>query len=374
MRTRQAFAALAVAGLAIGLAPAPGHAQQDFKIGVVESVTGPFAQAAKDEQDGVMAWVKTRGLPGRRIVFQTLDDETNPVNSLNLFHKLASDPSISLVYALVNSTSAMSIKSIASEDKVPIISSGAVETLGVPANPWLFKIAPGPGDMMVVLCQYAQKKGYTRMASMHSTDAFGKAEETYLRATAPKYGITLVDVEEFADEDTNFNSQITRIKAANPQILYSGASGRTGILAFKQIRQLGLDMPLALQQSNVSQALFDAVGGPHGVDGAMTPMQMGAFGETIGGDTARLYKELADSLGHIPTYSNTFGYDVGLITEAAMKVSDGSRQNLRDAIEGLKDVPGVNGPITFRPDNHTGQDYRSLRMAKLEGGKPQPAD
>ncbi len=39
----------------------------------------------------------------------------------------------------------MAIKSIASEFKVPIVSSGAVEALGVPADPWLFKVAPGPG-------------------------------------------------------------------------------------------------------------------------------------------------------------------------------------------------------------------------------------
>ena len=53
----------------------------------------------------------------------------------------------------------MAIKSIASEFKVPIVSSGAVETLsGVPADHWLFKVAPGPRDMMIVLCQYAERR------------------------------------------------------------------------------------------------------------------------------------------------------------------------------------------------------------------------
>ena len=353
---------------------APAAAQTDFKIGVVASLSGAFASAATDENAGVQAWVKARGLQGRKIVFETLDDETNPVNAINAFRRVASDPSVTLIYALTNSNSAMAIKSIASEFKVPIVSSGAVEALGVPADPWLFKVAPGPRDMMVVLCQYAQKKGYKHLASLHGKDAFGQAEEGYIKELAPKYGLDLVAVEEFNPEDTNFTPQIVKLKAANPQLIYNGATGRPGILTFKLIQQMQITAPVAVQQAAVSKALFDAIGGPDAADGLLTPSQIGAFGTVIGGDTARLYTELQQALGRTPVYLNTFGYDVGLITEAAVKNSDGTRQGIRDAMEKLKDLPGVNGPVSYAPDNHTGQDYRSLTMAKLAKGALVPAD
>ncbi len=353
---------------------APAAAQTDLKIGVVASLSGAFASAATDENAGVQAWVKARGLQGRKIVFETLDDETNPVNAINAFRRVASDPSVTLIYALTNSNSAMAIKSIASEFKVPIVSSGAVEALGVPADPWLFKVAPGPRDMMVVLCQYAQKKGYKHLASLHGKDAFGQAEEGYIKELAPKYGLDLVAVEEFNPEDTNFTAQIVKLKAANPQLIYNGATGRPGILTFKLIQQMQITAPVAVQQAAVSKALFDAIGGPDAADGLLTPSQIGAFGTVIGGDTARLYTELQQALGRTPVYLNTFGYDVGLITEAAVKNSDGTRQGIRDAMEKLKDLPGVNGPVSYAPDNHTGQDYRSLTMAKLAKGALVPAD
>ena len=57
-----------------------------------------------------------------------------------------------------------------------------------------------------------------------------------------------------------------------------------------------------------------------------------------------------------------------------MKNSDGTRQGIRDAMEKLKDLPGVNGPVSFTPQDHTGQDYRSLTMAKLAKGVLTPAD
>ena len=367
-RVAALFAALFIAAVV------PAAAQSEFKIGVVASLTGAFASASTDENAGVLAWVKARGLPGRKVVFETLDDETNPVNAINAFRKVASDPSVTLIYALTNSNSAMAIKSIASEFKVPIVSSGAVEALGVPADPWLFKIAPGPRDMMMVLCEYAQKKGYKRIASLHGKDAFGQAEEGYLKELAPKYGLDLVAVEEFNPEDTNFTAQVVQIKAANPQLIYNGATGRPGILTFKLIKQMQITAPLAVQQAAVSKALFDAIGGPDEANGVMTPSQIGAFGTVMGGDTAKLYTELAKAMGRTPVYLNTFGYDVGLITEAAVKNSDGSRQGIRDAIEKLKDLPAVNGPVTFSAKDHTGQDYRSLTMAKLEHGVLTPAD
>jgi branched-chain amino acid transport system substrate-binding protein len=352
----------------------PAAAQSEFKIGVVASLSGAFASAATDENAGVQAWVKARGLPGHTIVFETLDDETNPVNAINAFRRVASDPTVTLIYALTNSNSAMAIKSIASEFKVPIVSSGAVEALGVPADPWLFKVAPGPRDMMVVLCEYARKKGYRRIASLHGKDTFGQAEEGYLRGLAPKYALELVTAEEFNPEDTNFTAQIVRLKAANPELIYNGATGRPGILTFKLMQQMQITTPVAVQQAAVSKALFDAIGGPDAADGLLTPSQIGAFGTVIGGDTARLYTELQQALGRTPVYLNTFGYDVGLITEAAVKNSDGTRQGIRDAMERLKDLPGVNGPVSFTPQDHTGQDYRSLTMAKLAKGVLTPAD
>jgi branched-chain amino acid transport system substrate-binding protein len=228
--------------------------------------------------------------------------------------------------------------------------------------------------MMVVLCQYAQKKGYKRLASLHGKDAFGQAEEGYIKELAPKYSLELVTVEEFNPEDTNFTAQVIKLKASNAQFIYNGSTGRPAILTFKLIQQMQITTPVAVQQAAVSKALFDAIGGPDAADGLLTPSQIGAFGNVIGGDTARLYTELRQALGRTPVYLNTFGYDVGLITEAAVKNSDGSRQGIRDAMEKLKDLPGVNGPVSFSPQDHTGQDYRSLTMAKLAKGVLVPAD
>ncbi|MFZ0126365.1 MAG: hypothetical protein WAL48_19525, partial [Xanthobacteraceae bacterium] len=80
------------------------------------------------------------------------------------------------------------------------------------------------------------------------------------------------------------------------------------------------------------------------------------------------------ALGRTPTFFMIFGFDAGLIMEAGVKNSDGSRAGIRDALEKLKDMPAVNGPVTYSKEDHTGQDYRSLAMGRLENGVAVPAE
>jgi branched-chain amino acid transport system substrate-binding protein len=355
--------------------PAANADEPEFKIGVVASVTGPFAAPTKDTFDGFNAWMKQRGLPGKKIVVQSLDDETNPVNAANAFRRLASDPQVALIYLFINSNSAMAAKSFASEFKVPIITGGGADVLGVPADPWMFKVAPSNRDYMIALSEYIKHKGYTKVAHLYSTDTFGQYDHTNLEKLAPQYGYKLVAEESFAIEDASFNAQLTRIRAANPDLMYSSASGRAAILAFKQYKQLGLTMPLVVAGSAISEAFFNAIGGAAAADGLMMMTQRGSMGSSLGGEAAKYYAELKDGLGgRTPVFFNVFGYDVGLITAAAVANSDGSRQGIRDALEKLNDLPAINGPVTYTPQDHTGQDARSITLARLQNGKPVPAD
>ena len=105
----------------------------------------------------------------------------------------------------------------------------------------------------------------------------------------------------------------------------------------------------------------------------LSPSQRGTFAVTTG-PAAEYYATLQKSLGHTPIYFNVFGYDVGLILEAIVKTSDGTRQGLRDALEKLKDLPCINGPVTYTPQNHTGNDYRAVAMGVLKDGVMVPAE
>ncbi len=365
-------AAAAIAGLAPQVRAQ--NAPQDFHIGVVASLTGPFNGPAKDTIEGFDAWVKVHGLPGKKIVLETLDDETNPVSASNAFRKLAGDAKTNIIFLNINSSAALAAKAFASEFKVPIVTGGGADALGFPPDPWMFKVAPSGHDAMTIVLQYMQKKGMKKIAHLYGTDAYGQYDDKAIVELAPKFGVTMAAAESFAIEDTNFNAQLTRIRAANPDLIYSSAAGRAAILVFKQFKQFGITTPLVVSQAAPTASFYDAIGGPKVADGLLLPTQRGVFGDKAGGDTARLYDELKSKLGRTPTFFMIFGYDAGLIIEAGVKNSDGSRQGIRDALEKLRDLPAVNGPVTYTPQDHTGQDFRSLAMGRLDNGVAVPAE
>jgi branched-chain amino acid transport system substrate-binding protein len=357
----------------IATAPMAISQEPEFHLGIVASVTGPFAAPTKDTLDGLNAWVKNQGLPSRKFVEDILDDETNAVNAANLFRRLASDPKTNMIMLAVNSASAIAAKAFASEYKVPIISGGGATALGYPADPWMFKVAPANRDSMKVIVDYMTKHGMKKIAHLYSTDTYGEYDLAALKELAPKAGIELV-AEGFSADDTSFNAQFTRIRAEKPDLIYSSASGRAAILSFKTYKQLAIATPLCVTQAAISVAMFNAIGGPQAADGLLSPTQLGVFGEKAGGDTARLYGDLKRALGRTPVYFNTFGYDAGLIIGAGVANSDGSRQGIRDALEQLKNLPAINGPVSYTKDDHTGQDFRSIAMGRMKDGVAVPAD
>jgi branched-chain amino acid transport system substrate-binding protein len=362
-------AILSAAAFAPALAPAAARAAATaFKIGVVASLTGPFAAPSKDTLDGLHAWMKVHGLPGRKIELEVLDDETNPVDAENAFRRLASDPSVKLIYMFGNSNSGLAIKSFASEYKVPIITGGGADTLGYPPNPWDFKVAPSNKDAMTAVVLYAKRKGYKTLAHIYGTDSYGQLDHKNLVAECAKYGVKLVASESFAIDDTNFNSQIADIKAADPDMVYSSAAGRAAILVFKTFKLLQLKMPLMVTQAAVTQAFYDSIGGKAAANGLLAPFQRSAFGTALGGVTAKYYTQLKDALGRTPPYFATFGFDVGFITAAAVKPGHDTRKEIRDNLEAIKDLPTMNGPVSYSAKDHTGQNFRSITVGRLENG------
>ncbi|MGE0734196.1 MAG: ABC transporter substrate-binding protein [Alphaproteobacteria bacterium] len=371
---RRVLAGSAAAALAGWFAmPGRARAADDFKIGAVASLSGPASAFGKDWAEGFQvyakSWNERGGTKGRKIAFELLDDESTPANAVNAFRRLASKSDTSVIWIALASQTALGIKAVSDEFKVPVISGGGVDSLGRPPSSWFFKIAPGGSDYVAAVLQFAKAKNYKRIASLHATDAIGQADKQWITEFAGKAGIEVVAQETFALTDTNFSSQLIKIRAAKPDLIYNGATANPAIFVFKQVKQLEIKTPMILSQAAINRAFFQAIGGPAEAEGYYSVISVGALAAEMGGETARIFEQLSKALGRPAILFHTFGWDTGILTEWAANNSDGSRQGLRDAMERAKEIPAINGPFNYSADNHIGQDTRGLVMAQLKGGK-----
>ena len=375
--SRRTFMAGAATVSAAGFA-GPAWAQtKSFRIGMVSPLSGPAAPFGVEYAEGsrayVEAWNKRGGFKGRPVEFDLVDDESNSVGAVNAFKKHATNPDTNVIWVGTSSSATLAIKPLASEYKVPIIAGGITDAIGIPANPYLFKVAAGTQDFQKALVNWAKGKGYKRIGMIHAVDGYGQAEQATIRRLGGEAGLELVVAETYQNSDTNFTTQLTKLRAAKPDFVYIASAGAPAILIFKQYRQLALPFPVAMTQATISRAFFEGVGGPAQVKGVHMATNLGNLGVSVGGDAARLFGEMEKALGKKGTLFNSFGWDHGVLTEWALANSDGSRQGIRDALDRAKDVPAINGPFTFTPENHIGQDVRGLIMAEYNGTAFVPA-
>ena len=356
------------------LSGVPALAQQrDFKIGVVASMTGPVSPFFKEYVDGfrayVVDWNKRGGAIGRQVVLEVLDDESGAVQAANSYRRLAGDADTTLAWVAGTSIGGLAIKAIASELKLPVVSGGALDALGRPADPYFFKIAPANSDYLKLYFTWVKKRNFKRVAMLLSNDSYGQGEAQTAKELVGPLGLEIVALETFATTDTNFSSQLVRIRATQPDILYVGATGAPAILIYKQIRQFDLKYPLTMMLAGLTDAFFRAIDGAPNADGVTTPGLLGMLGSNAQGSSGALYSKLAAALGRPASLGNALGWDIGIVSEAAIAGSDGSRTGIRDALDRINDLPGIDGPITFKPTDHIGQDPRGMAVLQLSGGK-----
>ena len=368
--TRQRSCLIAIAALVLHSATSVAAG---FKIGVVASLTGPAAPFSREVLTGfeayVKAWNARGGYQSGKVTLETVDDETNPVSGVTNFRRVAEDPTIPAMIIAGSSQTVLAIKQVADEFKIPMIGTGTVDELAVPPAKYFFRGLPGTIDYMGEVVRWAKKKNYKEIAILNPTDAAGQREAALLKQLTAETGIKLVAAETYNPTDTNFTAQLLKIRSAKPEFLYAGTLGAPAVLVFKQIKQMQLSMPVALHSAAFGGSFFTAIGGIREAEGVFTPLERGALADGAAGESARQYQTLNDALGQRGNQFQTVGWDFGILLEHALNTSDGTRDGIRNAIEGTKDLPVIGGFFSYTPANHGGKDERGVLMGRLKDGK-----
>ena len=90
-----------------------------------------------------------------------------------------------------------------------------------------------------------EKFGFTSAALLYSSNndwAVGSAK-TFVKALQGQ-GVAVVEAQTFADGDTDFRAQLTRVAAARPEALAVSALYKESALLLIQARQQGLNLPV----------------------------------------------------------------------------------------------------------------------------------
>jgi len=264
-----------LAGLTLGLGLAlavPAHAQ--IRLGVAGPITGPNASFGAQLRNGVEQAVEdinaAGGILGQRITLQIGDDVSDPRQGVSVANKFIGD-GVRFIVGHFNSGVTMPASEVYAENGAVFITPSATNPRITERGLWnAFRTCGRDDQQGAVAAAYLVRNfAGKRVAIVHDKTTYGKglADETQKAMNAA--GLKEVIYEGVNTGEKDFSALISKLKAANVDIVYWGGLHTEGGLIVRQMRDQGVTAPM-MSGDGIADNEFASIAGPGAVGTLMT--------------------------------------------------------------------------------------------------------
>jgi branched-chain amino acid transport system substrate-binding protein len=363
----------------LACAPLSARAAEPYEINVILSLSGIAAFIGAQEAAALRALEtaenKHGGINGRPIKFTIVDDASNPVNAVQLANQIIAQK----VPVILGPTLTANCDAIYSIVKT----AGPVEycfspALHAAAGTYGFSSGAGTGDISTAAIRYYRERGLTRIALISSTDASGAdGENVVLHSLSlpENKSMQLVANEHFVIADVSVGAQISRIKAANPQVIIAWTTGTPTGTVLRALHDAGMDVPVQLNAGNIVRAQLRgyATFAPSELYlpgfRFMTP-DLVASGPLKAAQQT-MFAALKDAGIATPEVSHTLAWDPTMVVVNTLRKlpPNPTAMQLRDAIEQTHSIAGVNSMLDYRDGSQRGVPISAVVIIRWDGAK-----
>ena len=377
MRINRVIILTALAMGIVRASTATAEDQTPVKIGAIFAVTGPAANLGAPEARTAEMLVETLnatgGLQGHKIKLIVKDSGGNPEKAVSFAKQLIEEEKVFAIIGPSTSGETMKIKNICEEAGTLLISCAAAESIVNPLAHQVFKTPQKDSDAVRRIFQQMQKMKIAKIAVTSSNTGFGKAGKEQLEKIAPEFGIAIAVSDVYEKEATDLSSVVTKIKAADVQAVVNWSIEPAQSILAKNMRQLGLTIPLFQSHGFGNIRYVKAAGAA--AEGIIFPAGRLLVADVLPGahpQKAVLQKYAREYQARFQEEASTFGghaYDALLILAKAMETAGTDRAKLPAAVEGLKGLIGTAGVFNFSATDHNGLDIGAFEMLTVKDGK-----
>ena len=341
-------------------------ASDTIKVGEVGSMTGGEASFGISTSRGVqMAADEVNaagGINGKKIEILNLDDQGKQDEAATATTKLITQDKVVAVLGEVASGRSLVMAPIAQQYKTPMISPSSTNPTVTQKGDYIFRVCfidPFQGTVMAKFAKNDLK--FTKIAILRDvkSDYSVGLADYFIKAFTAGGGTIVTDLS-YSSGDTDFASQLTAIRAKNPEgIFVPGYYTEVGLIA-RKAKDLGIKAPLL------------------GGDGWDSPRLIEIGGEALNGSYFSNHYSADDTAPEVQDFVNRYkkafnetpdsmavlGYDAMHVLAGAMKrAKSAAGSDLRDAIASTKDFKTVTGKITIDQNRNP---VKSAVVLKIE--------
>ena len=339
---------LLFAGLALGAAmalAAPASAQ--VKVGVGGPITGPNATFGAQLKNGADQWAAdvnaAGGILGQKVELSVGDDASKPEQGVSVANKFISD-GVKMVIGHFNSGVSIPASEQYAEGGILQISPASTNPKFTDRGLWnTFRTCGRDDQQGTVAGEYIVKnlKG-KKVAIVHDKTPYGKGLADETQKAMNKGGVKEVIYEGINPGEKDYSALVSKLKAANVDILYYGGLHTEAGLLVRQMRDQGMKTVL-FSGDGITDKEFWTIAGPGAAGTLMTfgpdPRKNPAAAKVV----AAFKAKGIDPEGYV-LYSYAAGQ---VIQQAAEAIKSLDTKKIAEYVHSGKTFNTVLGPLAF---------------------------
>jgi branched-chain amino acid transport system substrate-binding protein len=338
---------------------AGGTKTNTIKIGWIGPLTGDTAAWGEAELNTVKMMVEDYNLQGgievggKRYKLEVIgyDDKGDGVEAVNAAVRLTSQDKVAAVIGPQGSGEAIPLAATMNKNKVPLVATTATNPKVTVAedtqqvHPYMFRdcfLDPYQGK---VAATFAYKNLGKRNAAifMAIDDPYSTGLAEFFKLEFEKLGGKVVESVSFTSGEKEFRAPLTKIKAANPDIIFSPNYYTEVALSAKQARELGITAVMLGGDGWPSDNLITLAGSA--LEGSWCINHL----DPDGSSAKALYDSYKAKFNKNPELNTFMAHDAMLmVVDAIQRAKSFDGEKIAKALESC-DIQGITGRIKIGP-------------------------
>jgi branched-chain amino acid transport system substrate-binding protein len=359
---------LCVASIAFaGGAKDAGKSDGTITIGGIFPLSGPVAVYGVEARNGIELAIEeinnAGGINGNKLALISEDDTGNPEITVNAYRKLTAQDKVNVIIGSLTSGCTIAITSLAQAQKVVLVAPAATAEAVTDAGDFVFRacfIDPFQGTVGGAFAATELKAKRAAVLYDNGNDYSVGLKDNFI-ASFQKQGGSVVANESYITGDVDFNAQITKIRTANPDVVYLPDYYSTVSLIAKQLRAQGINTPIV---------------GADGWDGltenAGDEVLNGFYSNHYASDSTdpkvqNFVKSYQAKFGSIPVSFAALGYDsMYLIRDAIVKAGSTDSTAVKNALAATNGAY-LTGNLSFDAKRNPIKSAVMVELVKKDG-------
>ncbi len=358
------------------LLAAPVKAAEPIKVGILGPFTGSLAHNAGEMKKGMALALEQinakGGINGRPLELVFGDSSCKPAQGVAAVKKLVTRNKVLVVGGGYCSSVNIATSEVCDQEQTPVVVAIAISpTITGRGLKWVFRTSPNSPMFLKGINQWLAKvKKPQRVAFFMENSDYGRDGQKIWEAQCKKIGAKVLARLYFEIGDTDFTTQITKLKKLQPDVTFNIASTTEAALIQKQAKELNFVTQWIGVGGQFTQAYFK-------MTGAMSEFAMGssleptkAMKDPVTAAFVKAYRKKYP--GSRPGIFSSQGYDNLMVIADAIKRAGklsgnlaADRKKIRDALKAT-DMKLSQGRIKFGPDGQVYTVFPSVVQVQLK--------